>query len=342
MDKAGLRHWTLPVARFIKGPKEGRSYTPDRAAELRVEKATNVQDAPSEEVLTRIESRAIDMARGAGEILTRYFGGKLEVSYKDEREKNPVTNVDTESQEYLEKEIAKHFPGHGVLGEENGDDDNDDGETAPDFVWVLDPLDGTKNFISGLPVYACSIGVIYRGAPLVGAVFVPWPHPSGGVVFHARRGGGARVDGESISVLLSDRPKDNQLVTLPSSFYGFFRFRKPMRGKVGELRVTGSIAYELAMTACGVLQYSLVTSPQLWDVAGGVALVLEAGGDAMVGHRAKRLRLFPTMRWEPLGSFVPSWHSGVTTMKELRRWSSPMLFGSPGVARFVASTLELR
>ncbi|HCH10345.1 MAG TPA: inositol monophosphatase, partial [Dehalococcoidia bacterium] len=70
----------------------------------------------------------------------------------------------------------------------------------PDFLWVLDPLDGTKNFLHGLPVYACSVGVLYKGAPVAGAVFVPWPVEGGGIVFHAHKGGGAFADSEMISV----------------------------------------------------------------------------------------------------------------------------------------------
>ena len=300
-------------------------------------------DAISDGLLADIEARATEMAREAGAILASHFGhGKLEVEFKDEKQRDPVTNADKECQELLEGAIARHFPDHGVLGEEGEDKEAED-SPAPDFVWVLDPLDGTKNFMGGLPVYASSVGVMHRGEPIVGAVFVPWPSDGGGVVLHARTGGGAFADDEPISVADSEEPRGNSLVTLPGSFGAAYRFRKPMNGKVGEVRVTGSIAYELAMTARGVLQYAVTTGPHLWDVAGGVVLVAEAGGLIMSRRRSDRLGgLIPETRWEPMESFVSTWDTSVPTMKELRHWSTSMVLGSPGVVRYVTSNLQPR
>lgn len=291
-------------------------------------------------LLRRIEAHAVDLARGAGAILGRRFRGSLEVEYKDEkRQRDPVTDVDRESQEYLASGIAQAFPEHGVLGEEDSGQGN---APAPDIVWVLDPLDGTRNFMSGMPVYACSIGVLYRGAPVVGAVFLPWPAEGGGVVLHAHRGGGAFMEGERILVAQVTEPNGNRLVALPGYFGAGFRFLGPMRRKVGELRVTGSIAYELALTAMGVLQYSITTGPKLWDVAGGVVLVAEAGGLVLKGRQEAALKVFPSVRWGPFESFRDAWQSGSTTMKELRQWSSPLALGSPDVVRYVTANLRPR
>ena len=300
-------------------------------------------EAPSDGLLADIEARATEMAREACAILAGHFSrGKLEVEFKDEKQRDPVTNADKECQELLEHAIDKHFPDHGVLGEE-GEDKEAEESPAPDFVWVLDPLDGTKNFMGGLPVYASSVGVMHRGVPIVGAVFIPWPSDGGGVVLHARKGGGAFAEDEPISVSDAKEPQGNSLVTVPGSFGSAYRFRKPMRGKVGEVRVTGSIAYELAMTARGVIQYAVTTGPHLWDVAGGVVLVAEAGGLIMRRRRGDRLGgLIPETRWEPMKSFVPNWDSSVPAMKELRRWSASMVLGGPGVVRYVTSNLRPR
>ena len=295
---------------------------------------------PDDHLLAEIEARAVEMARGAGEVLARLFAKPMEVEYKDgDRKSDPVTPADRESQAFLKQAIGRHFPDHGIVSEEDAEQED---APVPDFVWVLDPLDGTKNFLSGLPVYACSIGVLYRGAPVVGAVFVPWPVASGGLVLHARRGGGAFADGELLERLQDAEPAGNRLATLPGSFGWTHRFRTPMRGKVGELRMTGSIAYELALTARGVLQYSMTNAPRLWDVAGGAMVVMEAGGLVMVGSRAQRLSGFRTLTWKPLGSFIPSWREGVTTVTELREWSAPLVLGSPGVVRYVTANLRTR
>ena len=301
--------------------------------------------ADDEETLREIESHAVRIAREAGYILRAHFERALNVQYKDDKQSDPVTNADYACQRFLTEEIRKRFPEHGILGEEDNAAERErvDGQPAPDFVWVLDPLDGTRNFLSGLPLYASSIGVLYRGAPVAAAVFLPWPNDEGGIVMHARRGGGTQVDGERVSALTADAPEGNRLVTLPGGFGALFRVGKGLRGKAGELRMTGSIAYELAMVAKGVTQYTITTAPFLWDAAGGSLLVMEAGGIALQGRRGKLLGALPAgMRWQPLESFAPSWRSGTTTMKELREWRAPLLLGSPGVARYVAGNLRGR
>jgi len=293
--------------------------------------------------LRDIERHAARIAREAGELLRFHFERALNVQYKDARQSDPVTNADFACQRLLQEEISRRFPEHGILGEEDNAAEREraDSQPAPDFVWVLDPLDGTRNFMSGLPLYASSIGVLYRGVPVAAAVFMPWPSNNGGIVMHARRGGGTRIDGESVPLLNADAPDGNRLITLPGSFGALFGVRRPLRGKAGELRMTGSIAYELAMVAKGVTQYSITTAPFLWDAAAGSLLVKEAGGIVLQGGQRKLLGRLPAgMSWQPLESFVPSWSSGATTMKELREWRAPLLLGSPNVARFVASNLQ--
>ena len=207
---------------------------------------------------------------------------------------------------------------------------------------MLDPLDGTKNFLHGLPAYACSIGVLYRGEPVVGAVFTPWPNGSGGVVHHARRGGGAFADDTPIRVAELEGPRNDQLVTLPGAFDWLYRFDKPMRGRTGDHRVTGSIAYELVLLARGVTQYMYTSHPHLWDVAGGVAVAMEAGASVMVGRRRSGpLGLLPSMEWSESRSLVESWDEKVT-IGQLRRWARPLVLASPPVARFVSANLGWR
>ena len=178
---------------------------------------------------------------------------------------------------------------------------------------------------------------------MVGAVFIPWPTASRGAVLHARKGGGAFMEDEPISVLDSQEPRGNALVTLPGSFGFSHRFAKPMRGKIGEVRLTGSMAYEIALTAMGVLQYSVVTAPKLWDVAGGAALVREAGGLIMRERRAAGLRgMLGGRDWEPMDSLIPSWDTETVTVSGLRRWSESMALGSPAVVRYLTANLRRR
>ena len=302
-------------------------------------------ESDADAMLRDIEAHAVEIARHAGGILRGHFERALKVEYKDDKQSDPVTNADYESQRYLQNAIVARFPDHGVLGEEDDAARRDaaDKQPAPNFVWVLDPLDGTRNFLSGLPLYACSIGVLHKGAPVAAAVFLPWPANGGGIVLHARKCGGAYADDAPISVWAGAEPAGNRLVTLPGGFGAMFSAHPELRPKLGELRMSGSIAYELAMVAKGVTQYTLTTAPFLWDAAGGALLVTEAGGVALQGIRRKRLGLATgAVSWQPLESFAPDWIGGKTTMRELREWRAPLLLGSPGVARYVAANLRGR
>ena len=295
---------------------------------------------PDNDLLVEIESHAAGLAREAGKILSSHFGGPLAVDYKDEGKQDPVTEADRRSQDFLVEGIRARFPDHAVLGEED-DEDADDETRLPDFVWALDPLDGTKNFVGGLPVYACSVGVLYRGVPVVGAIHVPWPGGAGEVM-RARSGGGAFLEGEPVSVRESDGTGGKDLVALPSSFAGRYRLGPSAKRGLGEPRVTGSIAHELAMTAKGVFEYAIIGGSHLWDVAAGMVLVKEAGGVVMLGRRPTGLGsvLSTGTSWEPLGTVVEDWTS--TTIKDLRRWSAPLLLGSPAAVRFLAENLRTR
>ena len=287
-----------------------------------------------------IEAAALAFAWGAGKILAEQFGRQLTIEYKDKNQLDPVTSADKSTQEYLVGEITQRFPSHGILGEE-GSAEADPTGPAPDILWVLDPLDGTTNFLNGLPVYASSIGVLYRGRPVVGAVYIPWPTPGGGFVIHCHRGGGARVAlaegsaGEPVSVYASDKPVGNRLIGLPGFFVYTTKFGKPVGRNPGELRTTGSIAYELAMTACGVLQYAIIGAPRMWDMLGGAIAVQEAGGTVMT-------RLAREKHWHSMDSLVPTWETNPPTLKELRQWVAPLVAGNQQVAPLIAHNMKRR
>jgi myo-inositol-1(or 4)-monophosphatase len=290
-----------------------------------------------------IEAAAVEMAQGAGDILAAHFGRKISIEYKDKEERDPVTEVDKACQEYLVGEINRRFPDHSILGEEQSEEEakkakEDSDATEPpcgDFLWVLDPLDGTTNFLNGLPVYAVSVGVLHKGRPLAGALFIPWPKPGGGFVLHCRQGGGCFAGEDPVEVYKSDEPVNNRLAGLPGHFSYFTKYGKGLRGKSGEPRTTGSIAYELAMTACGVMQYAVFGAPRMWDMAAGALAVMEAGGTVMTRSPKEK-------GWHVMESFVPTWQEKTPTLKELRRWVAPLVVGNNKVAPLLAANLRSR
>ena len=99
-----------------------------------------MQQTIDDQLLIDIEQHAVEIARRGGLILGKYFGQKIKVEYKDKRENDPVSQADRETQDYLYKAIEARFPDHGILGEEDDQEKQEDTSPAPDFLWVLDPL----------------------------------------------------------------------------------------------------------------------------------------------------------------------------------------------------------
>ena len=98
--------------------------------------------------------------------------------------------ADTEAQEALVKAILEKYPNHDVVGEEDKKDEAD----ISDTVWVIDPLDGTRNFLNGLPIYASSIGLLFKGEPIAGSLYIPWPNAEGCLIISAVKGLGVRIN----------------------------------------------------------------------------------------------------------------------------------------------------
>lgn len=279
-------------------------------------------------LLEEIEAHAIHIAEGAGQILLEHFRKPLEVQFKGKKGRDPVTTADRRSEEYLKKVIGEKFPRHGILSEEGGTLFESD---SP-FVWVLDPLDGTTNFMNGLPLFAVSVGVLWKRQPVVGSIYVPVSHQATAGVYHACLGKGAYLNGEKIEVAreTAGRPLSGN----PSLFGKRFRLSGLSQRKAHEARNLGSIALELALTACGVFQYSLFGSPKLWDAAAGVLLVKEAGGLAFTKRRREK-------NWLPLERFQLEQDNDKETVENLGSWSSPLIVGTPDTTRKVVREIRI-
>ena len=145
---------------------------------------------PPDAALADVERAATDFARRGGAVLLEHFRTGLDVSFKWDDARHPVTEVDHAVEDLIRAAVLARFPEHGILGEERADT----GPADAEWIWVIDPLDGTSNFINGLPTFSCSVGVLWRGAPVVGAIFVATSRHLSSGVYHARAGGGAFFD----------------------------------------------------------------------------------------------------------------------------------------------------
>ena len=277
--------------------------------------------------LARVERDAVEFARGAGALLLDHFRRPLEVEYKSANRRDPVTEADRRAEAFLRASISAAYPDHGIVGEE---DENTEHET-PEFAWVLDPLDGTTNFLNGLPIFASSIGVLRRGVPVVSALFIPGVEGEGGSVYHARLDGGAFQEDRRLAVTENAQPERGRLTGLPSFYWRMYGFRGGLRQRLGEIRSLGSIAFELAMTARGSFQMAMFNAPRIWDVAGGALLVIEAGGSVLTRTR----RSGP---WRPLDGF----RTDAPTLDNLRGWRSPVVAGNPELTAHVGARVRQR
>src|SRR5690606_7734125 len=148
--------------------------------------------------------------------------------------RDPVSEVDRAVETLVRERVAARFPGHDIVGEEV------DHHPSPDheFVWVVDPVDGTANFINGFPLFAVSIGVLHRGAPVVGAVWCGTSHALRPGVYHAHLGGALHFDGEAIE---PDRPAAGVRRRLSAAAGG-----APAGTREWDHRITGCAAIEVA------------------------------------------------------------------------------------------------
>ncbi|PKB68608.1 MAG: hypothetical protein BZY82_00020 [SAR202 cluster bacterium Io17-Chloro-G3] len=281
-------------------------------------------------LLEDVERHAKNLAWAAGKLLLTHFSKHLAVEYKSKGNQDPVTEADRNTERLLIDEITARFPDHGILSEETLGITRSQGE----LLWVLDPLDGTTNFINGYPCFGVSIGVLHKGIPIVGALFVPTLKPSGGHVLHARLGGGAFLDDNPIRVFENPEPTSQGIVSVPSSFRQNYHMKRDLIKKAGNFRTTGSIAYEMALVASGVLQYAIFGRPKIWDVAAGILIIKESGGEIL-------LRSSKHNHWKKFRSFLDP-EGGLPKDGDLRNWGMGLIVGNYSLVKYVSSNLRMR
>ena len=230
---------------------------------------------------------AIEAAREAGQFLKYSVGRVRNVEIKQGEERNLVSEIDRGSEERIIGIIRRHYPSHGILAEESG-------TSSPDaeYRWIIDPLDGTTNFLHGLPVFCVTIGIEHRGEIVAGVVY----DPNQDILFTAEKGSGAYMNGRRLhvsrttelinSLLMTGFPYD--IAQNPShAVEHFVDFLMAARG----IRRFGSAALDLCYVAAGRLDGFWEVNLHPWDMAAGVLLVTEAGG-TVSDFRGKPLSIY--------------------------------------------------
>jgi len=224
--------------------------------------------------MTTFLETAIEAARLGGKILMESLGDLETKQVQRKQEFDFVTQVDHRSEQAIVKLIRERHPEHSILAEESGIK-----EEEQDYLWSIDPLDGTKNYIHGFPVFAVSIALQLKNELQVGVVFDPLRNE----LFHAEKDNGAFLNNDPIKVSETTDFSECLLATgfpfrakqLTEQYLDTF---KELFYQVSDFRRAGAAAIDLAYVACGRLDgfWELMLNP--WDTAAGVLLIEEAGG----------------------------------------------------------------
>lgn len=216
---------------------------------------------------------AIEAARDAGRFLKASVGRVRTIETKKGEERNLVSEIDKGSEARIIRMIKERYPDHAILAEESG------GSGSAEYRWIIDPLDGTTNFLHGVPIYSVTIGIERRGELIAGVVY----DPNLDELFTVEKGAGAFLNGQRLrvsntadlphSLLVTGFPYD--IARNPShATEHFVNFLMEARG----IRRLGSAALDLCYVAAGRFDGFWEVHLQPWDMAAGVLLVEEAGG----------------------------------------------------------------
>ncbi len=215
----------------------------------------------------------VSIAKEAGSVIREGFGKSFKIEYKT-GDNNLVTEIDKASEKVITDFIRKKYPSHSILAEEGSGEQKDS-----EYLWVIDPLDGTTNFAHGLPIFSVSIGLQKNGKTIAGVVYDVMRN----IIFSAELGAGAFADSEKITVSNNDNLAHSMLVTgFPYNkkenpdklFERFVALTKTARG----VRRLGSAAIDFCYLASGVFDGFWEVHLHPWDICAGKLIVEEAGG----------------------------------------------------------------
>lgn len=219
----------------------------------------------SEPTLEELHQFAVDIAWEAGRGTLALFQTGVVAEQKGDG--TPVTLADRNAEALLRQRIHERFPDDGVLGEEYGEEKGKSGRT-----WILDPIDGTKSFVHGVPLYSLLIGMTFEGRPEVGVIYLP----ALGEMCSARRGGGTYLNGRRVKVSPKEKLAEAMIcssdVPLDPADPAHQLFR------ASKLRRTWGDAYGYVLVASGRAEIMVDPRLSIWDLAALIPVIEEAGG----------------------------------------------------------------
>jgi myo-inositol-1(or 4)-monophosphatase len=218
---------------------------------------------------------AVRAARAAGTVISRATDHVADLTIESKQRNDFVSEVDRQAEHAIIDILRRAYPDHQFLGEESGDS----GQTESAYRWIIDPLDGTTNFLHSLPHYSVSIALEYQGRIELGVIY----NPSNQELYTAERGGGAFLNNRRIRVA-GLRNLEGALLGTGFPFRpeqdldAYLKTFRALHGPLAGIRRAGSAALDLAYVAAGRLDGYWEFGLQPWDIAAGVLMVRESGG----------------------------------------------------------------
>ena len=238
-----------------------------------------------EKELYGIKEYAMGLAVRSGNILMKEFRTLAPEDIRLKSKRELVTKADLKVNKFLTSKIKKAYPDHSILSEEEGFRQKQKSE----FLWVIDPLDGTTNYTMRMTFFATTLALLHNGEPVIGIIYAPYTRE----LFVAEKGKGAKKNEEQIRVSEQTKIQDSFLTFAyshqPNSLERAIQAYKHFEFETRSMRHFGSSSLELAFVAAGRVEAQIIAPPvRLWDIAAGVLLVKEAGGKVTDFHGDER------------------------------------------------------
>ena len=208
-----------------------------------------------------------DVMMRSGQLVMQQFRGNYEIFEKQGY--SLVTSVDLENEKFLKLELAKIVPGAGFLAEESGIS-----QSASDLVWVIDPIDGTRNFVKGIPHFCIMVALTYKDEPIVAAIY----QPATKEFYYAEKGKGLWLQGKRIQSIDRSMVIKSAIVVCSSADFSQIKLKLKENKIQVSRRYFGSAGIDAIYLAVGNIDFVIFRDIAWWDVAAGMLLIQEAGG----------------------------------------------------------------
>ena len=239
---------------------------------------------------------------------------------------NPVTEIDLKTQNLITSRINRKFPKHAILGEE--------GESKKvvkaDYLWIIDPIDGTKNFINALPLYSVSIAVMFKGNIVAGGIGLPWKN---NFIISAFEGSGLQSSSPKKYLAENCKPSAGLITFAPTYFQRSYRIKTNFLKFSGEIRNLGSTAAELALVANGNAQLALSGYAFIWDFAAAWILVKESNKKIFFGNMNDN-------KWQDINPWKKYFNNGLYELEKLKNWRGKFMACQRDHSEFLLNNIK--